>query len=61
MAPEIMNGNLYNSKVDIWSLGTMIYELLVGFAPFTGCDPSDLADRVNKGDYGVPRNIKLSL
>ena len=61
MAPEIMNGHYYNSKVDIWSLGTMMYELLVGFAPFTGSDPNDLADRVNKGDYGVPRNVRLSL
>ena len=61
MAPEIMNGGLYDSKVDIWSLGTMMYEMLVGFAPFTGYDPHDLADRVNKGDYGIPKNIRLSL
>jgi serine/threonine-protein kinase ULK/ATG1 len=61
MAPEIMNGKYYNTKVDIWSLGTMMYELLVGFSPFTGIDPHDLADRVNQGDYGVPKNIKLSL
>ena len=61
MAPEIMNGKYYNTKVDIWSLGTMMYELLVGFSPFMGVDPHDVADRVNQGDYGVPKNIKLSL
>jgi len=61
MAPEIMNGDLYDTKVDIWSLGTMMYELLVGFTPFTGNDPHDLALRVNEGNYGVPKNIKLSL
>jgi serine/threonine-protein kinase ULK2 len=61
MAPEIMNGRKYNSKVDIWSLGTMMYELLVGFTPFTGHDPYDLAERVNEGVYGVPKHIKLSL
>ena len=42
MAPEIMNGDYYNSKVDIWSLGTMMYELLVGFTPFIGISLNDL-------------------
>ena len=61
MAPEIMNGEYYDTKVDIWSFGTIMYELLVGFTPFTGRDPSDLANNVNVGEYGVPKNIKLSL
>ena len=61
MAPEIMNGEYYDTKVDIWSFGTIMYELLVGFTPFTGQDPSDLANNVNVGQYGVPKNIKLSL
>ncbi|CAI2387319.1 unnamed protein product [Moneuplotes crassus] len=61
MAPEIMNGEEYTSQVDIWSLGIIIYQLLVGFVPFTGGDHSELADKVNKGDYGVPKNVELSL
>lgn len=61
MAPEIMNGEYYDTKVDIWSFGTIMYELLVGFTPFTGQDPHDLANNVNVGQYGVPKNIKLSL
>ena len=28
MAPEILKGEKYNSKVDIWALGCIIYELL---------------------------------
>jgi len=61
MAPEIMNGEHYDNKVDIWSFGTIMYELLVGFTPFTGNDARDLAYNVNAGTYGVPRNVKLSL
>ena len=26
-APEILNGNVYNNKVDIWALGCILYEL----------------------------------
>ena len=34
MAPEIIQGKEYNEKVDIWSLGILIYELLTGEVPF---------------------------
>ena len=34
MAPEVLNRGLYNYKADIWSLGTILYELLTGQSPF---------------------------
>ena len=38
MAPEILNDNFYNHKVDIWSLGVALYEALFKQPPFTGRD-----------------------
>jgi aurora kinase len=32
--PEIIKGNYYDEKVDIWSLGVLIYEMALGYAPF---------------------------
>ena len=34
MAPEIVNELPYNSSIDIWSLGVLLYELLHGYSPF---------------------------
>lgn len=30
MAPEVLGGNKYNSKADIWSIGACIFEMLYG-------------------------------
>ena len=36
MAPEMVNNSSYNEKVDVWSLGILLYELIHGKAPFSG-------------------------
>ena len=34
MAPEILNGDCYNEKCDLWSLGISFYHLYNGFSPY---------------------------
>ncbi|GAA5824592.1 hypothetical protein JCM11251_000487 [Rhodosporidiobolus azoricus] len=34
MSPELINGQLYDVKSDIWALGCLIYELCAGHPPF---------------------------
>jgi serine/threonine protein kinase len=36
MAPELIKREAYTSKVDVWSLGVITYQLLSGKTPFEG-------------------------
>ncbi|CAG5121340.1 unnamed protein product, partial [Candidula unifasciata] len=42
IAPEILKGMKYNSSVDWWSFGVLVYEMLIGQSPFHGDDEDDL-------------------
>ena len=46
MAPEVLNGNDYDNKADIWSIGTVFYELLFGKPPFTAGNMIDLLKNI---------------
>ncbi|KAH7093837.1 kinase-like protein [Auriculariales sp. MPI-PUGE-AT-0066] len=39
LAPEIVEGKLYNKSVDWYALGILIFEMLAGFPPFFTTDP----------------------
>ena len=51
----------YNEKADIWALGTITYELLVGTLPFNASNYDELLNKINKGQYNIPDNLKLSV
>lgn len=41
MAPEMLNRELYNYKTDVWSVGTVLFELLTGYSPFKEAKTKD--------------------
>ena len=36
MAPELLLRQKYDSKVDTWAIGILLYEILIGVTPFEG-------------------------
>ena len=67
MAPDIMEAGQpnkeksYNNKADLWSLGAITYELLIGRVPFYASSYNLLKEEINKGTYTLPKKLKLSV
>ena len=57
MEERTQNKTGYDEKVDIWSLGTLCYEMLVGHIAFSGSSMQDLYQKVKQGNYALPTNI----
>lgn len=53
MAPEILTGK-YDSKVDIWSCGILLYLLLSGHPPFSGASKSATYQKIMETEPSFP-------
>ncbi len=61
IAPEILEGKQGHSyEVDIWSLGVVIYTLLIGKPPFETSDVKTTYKRIRINAYSFPDNVAIS-
>ena len=54
VAPEIINSQGYDIKVDCWSLGVILYVMLCGFPPFYADDNDTLFRLIKESDFEFP-------
>tara|TARA_Y100000768_G_scaffold385690_1_gene372370 strand:+ start:352 stop:1386 length:1035 start_codon:yes stop_codon:yes gene_type:complete len=48
MAPEILNQHKYNIKSDLWSVGVILYEMVMKEHPFKALNITELTNVINK-------------
>ena len=61
IAPEILDGKTGHSyEVDIWSLGVIIYTLIIGKPPFETRDVKTTYKRIKMNSYNFPDNSIIS-
>lgn len=58
IAPEILNKKGHSYEVDIWSIGCVMYTLLVGTPPFETKNLKDTYSKIRKCDYRLPSNLR---
>ena len=51
----------YDTKADIWSIGTVCYELLIGKSVFDAKTMDVLVEKVKEGKYKVPSSVSKEL
>jgi serine/threonine protein kinase len=51
MAPEVYNREPYNEKVDMYSFGIILYQILSGCTPFAGLSVNSFEAKVIRGGY----------
>lgn len=61
MAPEMVLDRRYDAKVDLWSVGVILYECLFGKAPYKSESLDDLLTKIkSEQPILIPRGSKLS-
>ena len=57
LAPEIIANKGHGKPVDWWTLGVLLYEMMVGIDPFNDPDPMMVYQKIIKGKIKFPKNI----
>lgn len=55
LSPEMCEGREYDTSIDLWSLGVLLYEMLYGKPPFEEESEVDTKERIKQVDIVFPR------
>jgi serine/threonine protein kinase/DNA-binding CsgD family transcriptional regulator len=61
LAPELARGQPADLRSDLYAVGAVLYELLIGQPPFTGDDPLAILNQILHSPVTPPRNLDPNL
>ena len=60
-SPEMINQTGYNKCIDFWQLGILLYEMTVGYTPFSDSDPVKLFQKIKNCKIKFPKNVNKNV
>jgi len=60
LAPEVLEKKEYNKSIDWWSLGCLIYEMVVGYPPFFKDNRFELFEMIKYQEPKIPKILANS-
>jgi len=57
IAPEVLLNKGHGKPVDWWTLGILIYEMIVGYPPFVDEDPMGIYQKILAGKFAFPSSF----
>ena len=58
MSPEMIKGDKYDKRTDLWSMGVITYLLLTGRMPFLGNEAEDLDEAILTTNYHFDEKMR---
>lgn len=57
LPPEMVSGDSHDKSVDVWSVGVLLYEILVGKPPFEASTYEETYKRILNAQYIFPQHV----
>lgn len=61
VSPEMLSNAPYDTSVDLWAFGVLLYEILCGRTPFYSDERGEIYDRIEKADVWYPKDMSQNV
>ncbi len=57
ISPEMLDGDIYTNRVDMWALGIIMYAMLCGQMPFVDENRAKMYHKIKNGSYETSSEV----